>query len=54
VARRDPARLGAGVGGGWRLKASWLASRGVLTFRLVEFRYFENSELRRYDKNFGL
>jgi hypothetical protein len=29
VARRDPARLGAGVGGGRLLKASWMASRGV-------------------------
>jgi hypothetical protein len=35
VVQRDPAQLGAGVGGGWRLKASWLASRGVLAFRLV-------------------
>jgi hypothetical protein len=29
VARRDPARLGAGVGGGRLLQASWMALRGV-------------------------
>jgi hypothetical protein len=54
LARRDPARLGAGVGGGWRMKASWLASRGVLAFRLALFRCFKNFELRCYVKNFGL
>jgi hypothetical protein len=32
----------------------WLASRGVLAFRLVDFRCFKNYELCRYDKNFDL
>jgi hypothetical protein len=54
VARRDPARLGAGVGGGRRMKASWPTSRGVSVFRLVYFRRFQNSELRYHVKDFGL
>jgi hypothetical protein len=40
------------VGGGRRLKASWLASRGVLVFHLVYFRRFINFELRFHAKDF--
>jgi hypothetical protein len=36
------------------MKASWLASRGVSSFRLVYFRYFKNSELRCRVKDFVL
>jgi hypothetical protein len=37
-------RLGAGVGGGRRMKVSWLASRCILAFRLVYFRCFRNPD----------
>jgi hypothetical protein len=53
VARRDPTRLGAGVGGGRLLRASWMASRGVAaSVSLIPL--FQNSELFRDGKNFSL
>jgi hypothetical protein len=50
----DPARLGAGVGGGRLLKASWRASRGVFASASLFPLFFENSEPFRHDKNYGL
>jgi hypothetical protein len=54
VARRDPARLGAGVSGGRLLKASWMASRGAFASASLFPLLFENSELFHHDKNYGL
>jgi hypothetical protein len=54
VAQRDPAWLGAGVGGGRLLKASWMASRGVFASVSLIALLFENSELFHHDKNYGL
>jgi hypothetical protein len=44
------ARLGAGVGGGQLLKASWMASRGVFAFVSLFPLLFENSKLSQHDK----
>jgi hypothetical protein len=54
VARRDPARLGAGMGGRQLLKASWMASSGVFASASLFPLLFKILNYFVMEKNYGL